>query len=298
MDVVAALAALGGTATTAELATVGRRAVAGAVRRGEVLRLARGVYGLPQAPSALQAAAALRGVVSHASAAQLHFLGTVHPPAVAHVTLPRGARRAAPAGVVLHWPRLAPTDVRGGVTTPVRTVLDCARTLPFREALAVADSALRREAVSRRALRAAADGARGRGRSAALRVARYADGRAANPFESALRGTLIDGGLASFEPQVRLRGRGTSVRVDLADRRRRIVLEADSFTWHGSREALARDCRRYDELVAGGWLVLRFAWEQVMFDEAWVLRTVGDVCRLRDRPARGRNVPSHLPKSA
>lgn len=127
---------------------------------------------------------------------------------------------------VAHWPRLVPADVRAGVTTPLRTVPDCARTLPFREPLAVADSAL--------------------------------------------RGTLLEAGLTSFEPQVRLRGRGSVVRVDLADRRRRIVLEADSFAWHGSREALALDCRRYDELVAGGWLMLRFAWEQVMFDERWV----------------------------
>jgi 3-dehydroquinate dehydratase-2 len=58
--------------------------------------------------------------------------------------------------------------------------------------------------------------------------------------------------------------------VDLGDPARKIVAEADSFEHHGSREALARDCRRYDELVARGWRVLRYAWEHVMFDEGWV----------------------------
>jgi very-short-patch-repair endonuclease len=48
--------------------------------------------------------------------------------------------------------------------------------------------------------------------------------------------------------------------VDLGDPARKIVAEADSFEYHGSREALARDCRRYDELVARGWRVLRYAW--------------------------------------
>ncbi len=300
MDVVAALAALGGAAGSAQLVgVVGRRPLAAAVRCGDVVRLSRGVYGLPGAPPALQAAAALRGVVSHASAAQLHLLDAVSVPVIAHVTLPRDARRrVVPAAVEPHWSVLAPADVSGAVTTPLRTVLDCARTMPFREALAVADSALRREAVLRRDLLARADRLTGPGRARVLRVGGSADGRAANPFESALRGSLLDAGLASFEPQVRLRRRGSVVRVDLADRRRRIVLEADSFAWHGSRSGLARDCRRYDELVVGGWIVLRFAWEQVMFEEAWVVRTVAAACRLRDRERRRRRVPADLPKSA
>ena len=298
MDVVAALVALGGTADSAQLvAAVGRRQVAAAVGSGAVVRLARGVYGLPDAPPALLAAATLRGVVSHESAAQLLFLDAVHPPAGAHITLARGARRRVPAGVVAHHPRLPPGDVSGGVTTPLRTVLDCACTLPFREALAVADSALRREAVTQAQLTTVAELLRGAGRRQVLRVVQHADGRAANPFESALRGTVLDAGLTTFEPQVELRGRGMRVRVDLADRRRKIVLDADSFAWHGSRSALARDCRRYDELVSSGWLVLRFAWEQVMFSEPWVARTVLATVRLRDMPSR-RRAPAPLRKSA
>lgn len=296
MEVAAALAALGGTAGAAQLVpVVGRRALAAAERCGDVVRLSRGVYGLPGAPPALHAAAALRGVVSHESAAQLHFLDTVRAPVAPHVTLPRDARRRAlPVGVRPHWSVLAPADVSGAVTTPLRTVLDCARTMPFREALAVADSSLRREAVLRPALLARADQLTGPGRVRVLRVVRAADRRAANPFESALRGSLLDAGLASFEPQARLRVRGVVARVDLADLRRRIVLEADSFSWHGSRSALARDCRRYDELVVAGWMVLRFAWEQVMFEEAWVVRTVRAAVGARD-PKR---VPAGLRKSA
>ncbi len=51
---------------------------------------------------------------------------------------------------------------------------------------------------------------------------------------------------------------------DLVDVRRRLVLEADSWTWHAGREAHDRDCWRYNALVLAGWTVLRFTWDQVM----------------------------------
>jgi very-short-patch-repair endonuclease len=34
--------------------------------------------------------------------------------------------------------------------------------------------------------------------------------------------------------------------------------------------ALRDDCRRYDELLLVGWRVVRFAWEHVVLDPAWV----------------------------
>jgi hypothetical protein len=43
---------------------------------------------------------------------------------------------------------------------------------------------------------------------------------------------------------------------------------------HGTRAAFAADCRRYDELTVLGWLVLRFAWEHVMFHRGWVADVV------------------------
>jgi very-short-patch-repair endonuclease len=70
----------------------------------------------------------------------------------------------------------------------------------------------------------------------------------------------------SARPQVRI----GQARPDLVDEELRIVLEADSFEWHGSRTALRRDARRYNLLVVDGWLVLRFAWEDVMFDQPYV----------------------------
>lgn len=59
------------------------------------------------------------------------------------------------------------------------------------------------------------------------------------------------------------------------------MLEADSFEFHGQRAALTRDCERYDELVARGWLVLRFTWEQVMLRPDWVARVIEATVRRR-----------------
>jgi very-short-patch-repair endonuclease len=110
-------------------------------------------------------------------------------------------------------------------------------------------------------------------------VAQAAHPGAANPFESGLRAILLECGLLGFEPQYRVPG--TSYVVDLADPVQRVCLEADSFAHHASRGALRNDCRRYDELTRLGWVLLRFAWEHVMFEQAWVGEVVADCCRRR-----------------
>jgi len=289
-DVVEDLRRRGGTARASVLvAAHGREALERAVRGGEVLRVARGAYGLGSAPPALLAAVAVSGVASHAAAARLWLVDTLHQPTGIDVTVPRTARRRpAVAGVRLHWSTLAPDEVHDRVTSPVRTVVDCARRLPFAESLGIADGFLRRGLVGVDELRRVAELSRGPGRARLLRVADGADGRSDNPFESALRAAVLEEGISSFVPQVTVvPGDHGPVRPDLVDVRRRIALEADSFSWHGSRAALARDCRRYNALVLGGFLVLRFSWEQVVGDPASAGRAVRAAVELvdaRDRP--------------
>ena len=55
-----------------------------------------------------------------------------------------------------------------------------------------------------------------------------------------------------------------------ADGDEKVVAEADSFEFHGRRQALTRDCERYTALAVRGWVVLRFSWENVMFEPAYV----------------------------
>jgi very-short-patch-repair endonuclease len=124
------------------------------------------------------------------------------------------------------------------------------------------------------ALVGAAAGAAGAGHARRLRVAQAADGRAANAFESALRGVLIEAGITSFVPQFTIQAGPLLLHADLADPLAGVALEADSFEFHGNRGDFRRDCERYDELVAAGWTVLRLPWELVMFQSETVVRLV------------------------
>ena len=132
------------------------------------------------------------------------------------------------------------------MTTPFRTGDRLRRLLPFDEALAVADSALRSGLVTREELDAI--DVRGAGAAAVRRVLRHADARAANPFESVLRALCLEAGL-TVEPQGEVvLGRDT-IHPDLVCRERGAVVEGDSWTWHATRKAHGRDCARYNLLA-------------------------------------------------
>lgn len=272
MHAVEALVRLGGTGDSkAILRLTSRERLRSAVRRGEVERASRDRYRLPTATRAATAAARLHGVVSHLSAAAHHGWEIKFPPEEPQVSVRRD-RKVAPerrVGVELHWAALVDEDVAAGVTGRLRTVIDCAKHLPFDEALAVADSALRHGDIVRQDLLDAAAALRGRNAARARRVAAYADGQAANPFESVLRALAIEASL-TVVPQYEIEVDGKIIHPDLADPIRGLVLEADSWTWHTTKEAHERDCWRYTALVVAGWTVVRFTWQQVMLSPAYV----------------------------
>lgn len=290
-----ALARLGGVATWGQLRRVTSwRRIAAALEAGIVVRTAHGRYALPASNVARQAASRLTGVASHTSAAAQWGWALARATELPHVTVsPRRnipvARRGA---VCLHWRELADTEVVDGwVTSRVRTVIDCCLDLPFDEALAVFDSSwrdgLKPREVQRAALRLPV-----RQRNRVLALARAADPRSANPFESLLRAVCLTVPGLTVTPQLVIKDTGFFARVDLGDEELKIAVEADSFEFHGSRKALDRDCRRYNALVCRGWLVLRFSWEQVMFEPELVRATILAAVALRQasrRVRRGRS---------
>jgi very-short-patch-repair endonuclease len=133
----------------------------------------------------------------------------------------------------------------------------------------------------------------GPARARCRRVASFADRRSSNAFESLLRGgVLVEAGITSFVPQWGIRVGDRTVHADLADPLTGVVLEADSFEFHGSRADFRRDCERYDELVAAGWTVLRLPWELVMFDPDRVVRLVREAMTGGRRGSSERTVPT------
>ncbi|QNN52004.1 hypothetical protein [Nocardioides mesophilus] len=289
MNVASHLVRLGGVASRADLiAETSRADVDLALAAGEIVRLSRGRYAAPVAHDALRAAGGLCGVVSHRSAA-LHWGWQVkQPPPHPDVTVPRSRRRRAHYGsdVCLHWADLAPGDIDGWVTSRRRTLVDCLRLLPFDEALTIADSALRNGSVTPAELRAIAAGMSGRGARRARRIADAASPLAANPFESVLRAIGLDVPGLDLRPQVVIADKQGRGRPDLVDVERRLVVEAESHSWHSRRGALRRDCRRYTKLVLLDWRVLRFAWEDVMFHPDYVRECLEAFVALVDGPTK------------
>jgi len=263
---------LGGLATRGELVErASWREIAAAVEAGSIVRLRRGHYGLAGQLKAERASASLNAVISHESAA-LHWGWRVkEPPEQPIVTVPR-RRKVHPARcmyVDVRHADLRADQVVDGYSDPVTTVIDCARALPFDAALAVADSALRSGQVTRAELAAAAEASPRTGRAKALRVARTADGRAANPFESVVRAIADGVPKLVLEPQVQIAPGQTP---DLVDRRLRIVVECDSWTFHAEKGAFQRDIERYNEFALDGWLLIRIGWEHAMRRPEYVLK--------------------------
>lgn len=314
-DVRSVLIALGGVATHAELVSaVSERALRTALVKGGVVRLRRNIYALPAvAPAtpsrgataderaaaraervalARRTATSLDGAMSHRSAAEYYELPLLVDAGAPEILLPRGSRvdvGTTRLAAVRHR-ELARAELRERVTDPMRTVLDCAADLPAIEGLAVLDSALRGDddhpaLVARSQLVDAADRVGRSSRTRVQRLVSWADGGAANPSESALRWIALQIPGLVLHTQVEITCQQT-YRVDIADRRRRIVMEFDSAQWHNTPDAFVADCRRYNDLVAHGWIVLRFTWDDVMFHAERVRAQIEAVARLTDAARR------------
>ena len=275
---------LGGIGTRGTLLrTCDRADLDRAVSAGDIVRIARGRYALALVDEDTRTAARLNGVLALSSAALHHGWAVKTVPDRPHLMFSRGRHiDAKERGAHIHRAELAPGDVEDGVTTPAATLAHCLRRLPFDEALAIADSALR-SGVARSTLQRIADEARGPGALQMRRVAASASGEAANPFESALRAIALDVPGLAVSPQVTIREPDIVVRPDLVDVLLRIVAEADSFEWHGGRAQLSADARRYDLLAVNGWLVLRFSYEHVMTQPDFVRRVLVAAVALAER---------------
>lgn len=253
-----------------------RQRVRSALGRGELVRVGRNRLALPVADHGLRAAQEVNGFASHLTAALHHGWKIRFPPEIPQVTVPRHrSLPQEPTTLFEAFARDLPTEDRDGwATSRLRTVLDCARDLPFVDALCVADSALRAGDVSQAELLRAADRIRGPVGTRVRRVAAYANGKARNPFESALRGLAIQAGL-EVVPQFEIRLGDLTLHPDLANPVLEIAVEADSYEFHGREpKDHNNDCFRYNALVVAGWVVLRFTWEHVMHSPDYVITTL------------------------
>jgi very-short-patch-repair endonuclease len=289
VDLISHVTIMGGACTRAAVVErCGRAAVDRAIEDGVLVRVARGRYALSTATAAVTAAAMLGGVLSMRSAAQRLGWGQKKVPRLPDVTFPRNRHldSSARAFVVPHWSDIAPEDIENGATGMRRTLIDCMRMLPLDESVPIVNSALRAGDVTLAELAAIARSMKGRGRARAMAVAAMATAKPANPYESTLYA------MAATVPGLRVRPQhpirispDVELHPDLADPDLGLVIEAESFAWHGESAALTRDCVRYNAFTILGWTVIRFSWYQVMFEPAYVLRVLEEAVALVRRHA-------------
>ena len=193
-----------------------RRIAAGADIVSPLPRLyARGSYWRGLTPEQ-QAVAKMRGLKARhcdwvfrgTSAALLHGLCVSRRLLdVIEVASPSGSKTLYDGGVRTRHMDIdeEPCDFAQGmpVTTVLRTLFDCARELPLRDATAVLDSALRLGLVNKDKLIAYVDGKKNCvGARQARFVARFADGRSGSGGESIARAAMWELGFSAPELQV------------------------------------------------------------------------------------------------
>jgi very-short-patch-repair endonuclease len=144
------------------------------------------------------------------------------------------------------------------VTTPARTLFDCAGLVSHEALVCAVDAALHRELVTADELAQLAERRRWMPGAPAFRAAlAQADGRAESPAETLTRLLLLPH-LPGLVPQVELRRVG--VRFDLADEAARFAVEADGRRGHAGDEMAAKDHRRDRRTAARGWRTERARW--------------------------------------
>ena len=177
---------------------------------------------------------------------------------------------------------------RGVLLTSVpRTVIDLARTLPFAEGVAVADSALHAGLTSKSELAAViADCPRWPGLQRAREVTAFSDARSESVLESLSRAAFHQAGLPPPDLQVWVGDDDEVIgRVDFLWRRYRTIGEADgAFKYQTparARTQLERDAR----LRAAGYEVVHFTWPQITRAPAQVVDAIQVAFRRSRRPS-------------
>ncbi|MGH2869606.1 MAG: type IV toxin-antitoxin system AbiEi family antitoxin domain-containing protein [Solirubrobacteraceae bacterium] len=256
-----------GLVTRAQLLEIGlgEAAIAWRCRTGRLFRVYLGVYGVgrpPITPLERATAAVLAcgpgAALSHSCALTLWGLEKRWT-APWHVTTPADRRRP---GIVAHRARgLSRTDLRVQlgvrVTSPARTMLDCAPDLSERRlARAVADARLR----GLLHLGQLAD-VTGRfpfhpGRRALLATIEEAGPPTRSEFENAFLGFC-----ALFElPRPQLNTRVAGYEVDALFAAERVIVELDSWAHHRERASFERDRNRDADTLAAGLVTVRITW--------------------------------------
>jgi len=274
-DPVDIVASLGGIARVVDVRRRGasKDSIRRAVARGRLRRPRYGVVALNGLPAAILRAAGAGGALAGLSAAEYYGLWTPQYSRLS-VSVRGDAVRAHDPDVHLIRDGHLLTDTERFVVSLTACLAQCIRLLPFDEAVAVLDSALRAHPE-----RVDVDQIRSRIPARFRSVLDAADPRSEAGAESLARVRLARLGILAH-PQVWIT---RSIRVDLlvGDR---LVIEIGSIEFHANPDQYEADHERATTLLTLGCEVLEFTTNQVMDD--W--DTVADVIARRATQQRSK----------
>jgi very-short-patch-repair endonuclease len=278
------------------------------VGSGELVQFRRGVYVTRRAVSdaadsprrlhalrvrAVQAAVAFDVIASHHSAARIHGLDMLFPPAEELVSVTRRSPgrnvKQRSTGVVVHnvpvpdWQLNSASGI--SLTNISRTVIDVARTSPFQCGVAIADCALSRNRTSKPELTAIVKTChRWPGVAKAARVVRFSDGNAESVLESVARVVFAAAGLEPPQLQATIPVFRDTFRVDFYWRTYRTIAEADGLGKYAKPEDLKKQFTRDRKLRAAGYRVVHFTWDEIVGTPQYVVAQVREEFALSGSP--------------
>lgn len=237
--------------------------VSKAVDAGKLQRVRRSWLLTPGCPPQLRAAAEVSGRVTCVTAAARMKLCT-DSAAELHLAVPPTSSRIAAPGRILHWGGGPVPVARFTVRDPLLNVLfHVARCLETTDAAAIWESALRKKLVTLPQLR------RTEWRSSTVStvlsiVGTQSDSYLETKFLAIMRSCGV-----KVRQQVLIDGH----RVD-AVIGERLAIQLDGFEFHSAPKDRRRDLRQDAQLALRGYTVLRFDYQQVMFDHEYVQQTI------------------------
>ncbi len=256
---VAAVLAAGGTLHPVPHPVTGERVLRAAAGG----RTAARVWGFPLVDDA-----------DPSTGAEEHLLDDVA--VVRRVATARSGRTLRPHEVRLEASDLVRRPSGLWVTSPLRTLVDCARLLSLEALVCATDAALHRHCVTVAELAAAAAAVEGRPGAPALRQAvELADFRSESPAETPARLLLLPV-IPTLVPQVQLVDSAVRLvaRFDLADQVARFAVEADGKRGRAGTAMVVRDRRRDRATGRWGWATERVTWFELRRQQAALAQRV------------------------
>ena len=222
----------------------------------------------------MAAALAADGVVSHRSAAELW--GLIEPAGYVEVSIARASKRAVRPPAIVHRikdlrPGLA-VDRQGlRLTDPVRTVIDLGLVLPWWSVRAALGRGLSTRLFQLADIQSLRDALGRPGRNGTGVVRDILEGnlliltKEQSQLETRFGRLARRYGLPDLTLQYEVWDKGRFVaRPDAAYPELKLAIEIDGFAHHSSPDAFQHDRTRQNRLVALGWTVLRFTWNDIV----------------------------------